>query len=91
MSQPVTLAAVGCQHTFRAFLGDLRQWLPLLDGISHHGDELPGLAFVGVLLGIIAVQVTMRVSGVSYLYYNLVGAAVSVVVGYLVSLLFSER
>ncbi len=50
-------------------------------------------AFAGVLLGIVAVQLTARYSGISYLYYNLVGTAVSVVFGYLISLVFasSER
>lgn len=45
-------------------------------------------AFFGVLLGIIAVQATANFSGVSYLYYNLVGAAVAVVLGYAVSIVF---
>lgn len=45
-------------------------------------------AFFGVAAGLVAVQLTMIYSSVSYLYYNLVGAAVSVGVGYLVSLVF---
>jgi Na+/proline symporter len=45
-------------------------------------------AFVGVALGILAVQLTMRFSAVSFLYYNLVGAAVAVAAGYAVSLVF---
>ena len=47
-------------------------------------------AFFGVLLGIVAVQATARVSDVSYLYYNLVGAAVAVAFGYVISLVFSS-
>ena len=47
-------------------------------------------AFAGVLLGIALVQVTARLSEVSYLYYNLVGAVVAVVSGYVVSLVFSS-
>ena len=49
---------------------------------SGHG------AFWGVLLGIGAVQLTMRSSQISYLYYNLIGAAVSVILGYALSLAF---
>ena len=50
-------------------------------------------AFAGVLLGIVAVQLTAHYSEISYLYYNLVGTVVSVVLGYLISLVFasSER
>ena len=47
-------------------------------------------AFAGVLLGIACVQVTARLSDISYLYYNLVGAAVAVVSGYAISLVFSS-
>jgi len=47
-------------------------------------------AFVGVLLGIACVQVTARLSEISYLYYNLVGAVVAVVSGYVISLFFSS-
>ena len=46
-------------------------------------------AFAGVLVGIAAVQLTVRYSEISYLYYNLVGTLVSVVVGYGLSRLFS--
>ena len=50
-------------------------------------------AFAGVLLGIVAVQLTAHYSEISYLYYNLGGTVVSVVLGYLISLVFasSER
>lgn len=47
-------------------------------------------AFAGVLLGIAAVQATAGLSEVSYLYYNLVGAAVAVASGYAISLVFSS-
>ena len=47
-------------------------------------------AFWGVLMGIVSVQLTMRFSNISYLYYNLVGTFVSVVIGYSVSLVFSS-
>jgi Na+/proline symporter len=46
-------------------------------------------AFIGVIGGIIAVQATARLSGVSYLYYNLVGAVVAVTLGYAVSVVFA--
>jgi len=45
-------------------------------------------AFSGVAAGLLAVQLTMLYAGVSYLYYNLVGAGVAVLVGYVVSLMF---
>jgi solute:Na+ symporter, SSS family len=45
-------------------------------------------AFCGVAVGLAAVQLTMLYSGVSYLYYNLVGAVVAVAAGYAVSLVF---
>jgi SSS family transporter len=48
-------------------------------------------AFVGVALGIVAVQLTARFSSISFLYYNLVGAAVAVAAGYAVSLAFGGR
>jgi Na+/proline symporter len=48
-------------------------------------------AFAGIALGIVAVQLTMRYSSVSYLYYNLVGAVVAVVAGYGVSLVFQSE
>jgi len=47
-------------------------------------------AFIGVLVGIVAVQLTARFANISYLYYNLVGAMVAVVTGYLLSLVFSS-
>jgi len=47
-------------------------------------------AFAGVLLGIVAVQLTARYSEISYLYYNLVGTVVSVVLGYVISLFFAS-
>jgi Na+/proline symporter len=47
-------------------------------------------AFSGVVLGIAAVQLTMWYTGYSYLYYNLVGAFVSVVAGYALSLVFQS-
>ena len=47
-------------------------------------------AFAGVLFGIAAVQLTVRYSDVSYLYYNLVGTVASVVAGYGLSRLFSS-
>ncbi len=47
-------------------------------------------AFAGVLLGIVAVQLTARYSEISYLYYNLVGTVVSVVLGYIISLVFAS-
>ena len=48
-------------------------------------------AFAGIGLGIVAVQLTMHYSDVSYLYYNLVGAVVTVVSGYAVSLAFQSE
>jgi SSS family solute:Na+ symporter len=49
-------------------------------------------AFAGVALGIVAVQLTMLYSSISYLYYNLVGTVVAVTAGYAASLVFqSER
>jgi len=51
---------------------------------SGHG------AFVGILAGIGAVQLTARYSEVSFLYYNLVGAAVAVAFGLAMSLVFSS-
>ncbi len=47
-------------------------------------------AFIGVLTGIVAVQLTDRFWSISYLYYNLVGALTAVVVGYLLSRVFSS-
>ena len=46
-------------------------------------------AFAGILLGIVAVQLTVRYVEVSYLYYNFVGTAVAVVFGYGLSRVFS--
>jgi SSS family transporter len=48
-------------------------------------------AFAGVALGIAAVQLTMGFSTISFLYYNLVGAAVAVAAGYAVSLAFGGQ
>jgi Na+/proline symporter len=45
-------------------------------------------AFVGVLSGVAAVQLVSRFSSVSFLYYNLVGTAAAVGVGYAFSLAF---
>ncbi|HEY7700525.1 MAG TPA: sodium:solute symporter, partial [Vicinamibacteria bacterium] len=45
-------------------------------------------AFVGVLSGVLAVQLVSRFSSVSFLYYNLVGTAAAVGVGYGLSLAF---
>ncbi|HSF16671.1 MAG TPA: sodium:solute symporter [Vicinamibacteria bacterium] len=42
-------------------------------------------AFAGVLMGIVAVQLVSRLTDVSFLYYNLVGAGVSVAAGYAAS------
>ena len=47
-------------------------------------------AFVGILAGIGAVQLTSFVSDISYLYYNLIGVVVVVVVGLIVSMLFPQ-
>ena len=47
-------------------------------------------AFAGILFGIGAVQVTSWVSDISYLYYNLVGVVVVVVVGLVVSALLPQ-
>ena len=47
-------------------------------------------AFIGVLSGIVAVQLVAQTTSVSYLYYNLVGAAVSVIVGLVASVVFSS-
>jgi Na+/proline symporter len=46
-------------------------------------------AFLGVLAGLVAVQLAARLSDVSFLYYNLIGTAAAVGVGYGVSLAFS--
>ncbi len=50
-------------------------------------------AFVGVLAGVAAVQLTALLSDVSFLYYNLIGTAAAVAAGYGLSLAFptSER
>ena len=48
-------------------------------------------AFWGLAAGMLAVAVTSRVSNISYLYYNIVGCAVVVVVGYLISLTDTEK
>ena len=48
-------------------------------------------AFWGLGAGMLAVAVTSRVSNISYLYYNIVGCAVVVVVGYLISLTDTEK
>jgi Na+/proline symporter len=48
-------------------------------------------AFVGVLSGVAAVQLVSRFSSVSFLYYNLVGTAAAVAVGYGFSLAFPTR
>jgi Na+/proline symporter len=45
-------------------------------------------AFVGVLSGVATVQLVSRFSNVSFLYYNLVGTAAAVGVGYAFSLAF---
>ena len=45
-------------------------------------------AFVGILAGVAAVQLTARFSDVSFLYYNLIGTAAAVAVGYALSLAF---
>jgi Na+/proline symporter len=45
-------------------------------------------AFVGILAGVAAVQLTARFSDVSFLYYNLIGTAAAVAVGYGLSLAF---
>jgi Na+/proline symporter len=45
-------------------------------------------ASAGVLAGFVAVQLVARLSTISFLYYNLIGAAVAVAVGYGLSLLF---
>ena len=49
-------------------------------------------AFAGVAAGILAVQLTMWSGiGISFLYYNLIGAAVAVAVGYLVSIITTDH
>ncbi|MGH9320203.1 MAG: sodium:solute symporter family transporter, partial [Vicinamibacteria bacterium] len=48
-------------------------------------------AFLGILVGFAAVQLTARFSSVSFLYYNLVGTVVAVVFGYGLSLLFRSK
>jgi len=45
-------------------------------------------AFLGILAGVAAVQLTARVSNVSFLYYNLIGTVAAVAVGYGASLAF---
>ncbi len=45
-------------------------------------------AFVGVLAGVAFVQLAARMTDVSFLYYNLIGTAAAVVVGYGISLVF---
>jgi len=45
-------------------------------------------AFVGILAGVAAVQLAARLSDVSFLYYNLIGTAAAVAVGYALSLAF---
>jgi Na+/proline symporter len=45
-------------------------------------------AFAGILAGFVAVQLMARLSTISFLYYNFIGAAVAVAVGYALSLLF---
>ncbi len=45
-------------------------------------------AFLGILAGVAAVQITARVSNVSFLYYNLIGTVAAVAVGYGLSLAF---
>jgi Na+/proline symporter len=45
-------------------------------------------AFLGILAGVAAVQLTARFSNVSFLYYNLIGTAAAVAVGYGHSLAF---
>jgi Na+/proline symporter len=45
-------------------------------------------AFAGVLAGVAAVQLAARFSDVSFLYYNLIGTAAAVGVGYGLSLAF---
>ena len=46
-------------------------------------------AFLGILAGVAAVQLAARFSDVSFLYYNLIGTAAAVAVGYGLSLAFS--
>jgi Na+/proline symporter len=48
-------------------------------------------AFVGLIVGEIAVLLTSRLSSISYLWYNVVGCVVVVAVGLLVSLMTSGR
>jgi Na+/proline symporter len=48
-------------------------------------------AFGGVLVGIAAVAATARWTEISYLYYNIVGCVVAVVVGYAISLTNSNQ
>ena len=47
-------------------------------------------AFWGLAAGMIAVGLTSRLSNISYLYYNIVGCVVVVLVGYLISLTSRE-
>ena len=48
-------------------------------------------AFWGVLVGFAAVLATAQMSDISYLYYNIVGCVVAVVVGYAISLTTSKQ
>ncbi len=48
-------------------------------------------AFLGVLAGVAAVQLTSWFSSVSFLYYNLVGTVAAVAVGYVLSLAFTTK
>jgi SSS family solute:Na+ symporter len=48
-------------------------------------------AFIGVLAGVLAVQLVSRLSNISFLYYNLVGSVAAVAVGYILSLAFTTK
>jgi SSS family transporter len=48
-------------------------------------------AFWGVMAGFVAVLFTARLTQISYLYYNIVGCVVAVLVGYVISLTASDR
>jgi Na+/proline symporter len=45
-------------------------------------------AFAGVLAGFLAVQLVAWYTGISFLYYNLVGTVAAVALGYIMSLAF---
>ncbi len=48
-------------------------------------------AFWGLAAGMVAVYLTSKNSEISYLYYNIVGCGVVVIVGYLISLTSGEN